>query len=521
LVSILVLGLLMGACSPLSRVAERVSDTVDRLAERVAERDTQRVPVSNPQAVQQPTQAPPAQVPASGELAALQGTLSQIYDKVNPSVVNIQVAALANFQGDQIPVQQGLGSGFVWDTAGHIVTNNHVVDGAEEIQVTFADGRSVSGEVVGRDVNSDLAVLRVDLPADQLQPVQVADSTQVRVGQLAIAIGNPFGLEGTMTLGIISALGRSLPVESGFQGGAFYRIPDVIQTDAPINPGNSGGVLVNDLGQVVGVTAAIESSTGSNAGIGFAIPSAIVQRVVPALIEDGRFQYPWLGISGRDLTADLAEAAGLDPSQRGALVIEVTAGGPADEAGLQGSDQETSVNGQSVPAGGDVITAIDGQPVDEFDDLVSYLVHSTEVGQTITLSIVRDGDPMEVQVTIQARPEGDQPVQAPETTLSGRAWMGITAGTLTPSLAQEMGLPEGQTGVLVEATAEGGPAEAAGLQAEDVITAVDGQPVESFEELVLALVEFEPGQAITLSVLRSGDPLEVEITLGERPASLP
>jgi 2-alkenal reductase len=236
--------------------------------------------VSNPQAVQQPTQAPPAQVPASGELAALQGTLSQIYDKVNPSVVNIQVAALANFQGDQIPVQQGLGSGFVWDTAGHIVTNNHVVDGAEEIQVTFADGRSVSGEVVGRDVNSDLAVLRVDLPADQLQPVQVADSTQVRVGQLAIAIGNPFGLEGTMTLGIISALGRSLPVESGFQGGAFYRIPDVIQTDAPINPGNSGGVLVNDLGQVVGVTAAIESSTGSNAGIGFAIPSAIVQRVV-------------------------------------------------------------------------------------------------------------------------------------------------------------------------------------------------------------------------------------------------
>jgi S1-C subfamily serine protease len=336
-----------------------------------------------------------------------------------------------------------------------------------------------------------------------------------------VAIGNPFGLEGTMTMGIISALGRSLPVESGFQGGAFYQIPDVIQTDAPINPGNSGGVLVNDLGQVIGVTAAIESSTGSNAGIGFAIPSAIVQRVVPGLIENGSFEYPWLGISGRDLTGDLAEASGLDQTQRGALVIEVTPGGPADEAGIQGSNQAAQENGQALPVGGDIITAINGQPLDEFDDLVSYLISSTEVGQTITLTVIRDGQTQDVPVTLQARPAGEQQNQTQRGSTSGQPWMGITAGTLTASAAQEMGLPEGQTGVLVETTAQGGPAEAAGLQAEDVITALDGRPVESFEQLVSTLVRFEPGQAVTLSVLRDGEPLDIEVTLGERPSVLP
>jgi 2-alkenal reductase len=192
----------------------------------------------------------------------------------------------------QPPTNQGLGSGFVWDTHGNIITNNHVVEGAEKIEVTFSDETVVTAELVGADPDSDLAVIRVDLPAGQLQSVQMGDSETLRVGQLAIAIGNPFGLEGTMTVGIVSALGRSLPASDGLTGGPVYSIPNVIQTDAPINPGNSGGVLLNDVGEVIGVTAAIESPVRANAGIGFVIPSSIVNQVVPELIENGSFAHP-------------------------------------------------------------------------------------------------------------------------------------------------------------------------------------------------------------------------------------
>jgi serine protease Do len=261
-----------------------------------------------------PTAAPtvaPVVAPSGssvGAVAALEGTLELIYTQVNPSVVNIQVSQAGVAGSPAIPdapgspfqslapqgpqAQQALGSGFVWDTEGHIVTNNHVVDGADRIRVTFSDGTTVPATLVGADPDSDLAVVQVDLPANQLQPVQVADSTQVKVGELVVAIGNPFGLEGTMTLGIVSALGRSLPAESATTQGTAYTIPDVIQTDAPINPGNSGGVLVDDQGRVIGVTAAIESPVRANAGVGFAIPSAIVQKVVPVLIQDGGYEHP-------------------------------------------------------------------------------------------------------------------------------------------------------------------------------------------------------------------------------------
>jgi serine protease Do len=355
-------------------------------------------------------------------VAAIEATLENIYTQVNPSVVNIRVVQkqevmfptlpeIPGFpffntpQGPQEYYSSGLGSGFVWDKAGDIVTNNHVISGADSISVTFEDGTAVSGKVIGSDPDSDLAVVKVDMPADQLQPVQLADSTQVRVGQLAVAIGNPFGLQGTMTVGFVSALGRLLPASSQTASGSTYSIPDVIQTDAAINPGNSGGVLVDSNGRVIGVTAAIESSGGSNAGIGFAIPSAIVQKVVPVLIKTGHYEHPWLGVSGLSLNPDIAKAMDLNPDQRGALIIDITPGSPADKAGLHGSDQQTTIDGEQVRIGGDIITAIDGQTVNTFDDVVTYLARSTEIGQTITLNILRQGKESQVKVTLVARPQ--------------------------------------------------------------------------------------------------------------------
>lgn len=308
-------------------------------------------------------------------VAALEGVLSNIYEDVGPSVVNIQHS-------------QGEGSGFVWDSAGHIVSNNHVVEGADRILVTFADGTVTEGRVIGTDPDSDLAVLQVDLPAAQLQPVALADSTQLKVGELAIAIGNPFGQAGTMTVGFISALGRRLELDS-----TVYNIPDVIQTDAAINPGNSGGVLLNPQGEVIGVTSAIISPVQASSGIGFAIPSVIVQRVVPALIANGAYQHPYLGISGTTLTTEMVAQLGLPAGQRGALIVQVVSGGPAAAAGLQGS--ETS---------GDVVTAVDGQPVDSIDDLITYLARYGTAGEMVNFTVLRSGQTLTVPVTLGTRP---------------------------------------------------------------------------------------------------------------------
>ncbi|HMN62532.1 MAG TPA: trypsin-like peptidase domain-containing protein, partial [Anaerolinea sp.] len=301
---------------------------------------------------QNPSQAQsqPAQVTtdASGVIAAYQGDLQDIYTRVNPSIVAIHVVSPASAsssnplsqQGNTPQVQEALGSGFVWDTQGHIITNNHVVSGAQKIDVTFSDGTNVPATLVGADPDSDLAVIKVDVSTDMLHPVTLADSTQVKVGQLAIALGNPFGLENTMTVGIVSALGRSLPANenASSSSGPTYTIPDIIQTDAPINPGNSGGVLLDANGQVIGVTAAIESPSQANAGIGLVIPSQIVGKVVPALIKDGKFVHPWLGISGASLNLDLATAMKLTPTQRGVLVATVTPNSPASKAGILSGD---------------------------------------------------------------------------------------------------------------------------------------------------------------------------------------
>jgi 2-alkenal reductase len=237
-----------------------------------------------------------------------------------------------------------------------------------------------------------------------LHPIAIASSTEVKVGQLAIAIGNPFALENTMTVGIVSAVGRVLPVEASGSGQVSYTIPDIIQTDAPINPGNSGGVLVDAQGQLIGVTAAIASPVRASAGVGFAIPSDIVQRVVPALIETGRYEHTWLGISGGSLTPDLAQGMNLNADQQGALIIDIVPGGPADQTKLRGSSQALTINGQPFRVGGDVITAIDGQSIDNFEDLVAFLARNTEVGQQVTLSILRDGKTQTTTLELAARP---------------------------------------------------------------------------------------------------------------------
>lgn len=503
-----------------------------------------------------------AAAPISNEsIAAVEVALEAVYTKVNPAVVSIQVtqkesAALPNLpdlpgfrfffgpNGPQLPQQQapqqqfrhGAGSGFVWDKEGHIITNNHVIDGADTIRVTFADGSSAEAKVIGADPDSDLAVLKVDVPAERLQPVELADSTQVKVGQLAVAIGNPFTLENTMTVGFVSAMGRQLPVSAGDPSGLgqapTYTIPDIIQTDAPINPGNSGGVLVNDQGQVIGVTAAIESPVRANAGIGFAIPSAIVQKVIPALIKSGHYEHPWLGLSGTTLSPDLAKAMNLKTDQRGALVIDVTPGSPADQAGLHGSDRQVELEGEPVRVGGDVVTAINGEPVKTFDDLVTYLARSAEIGQAAKLTILRDGQEQSVSATLAARPQAEtQPGQS-EGDISGGVWLGVRGMNITPELAKALNLPAEQKGVLVEQVEVNSPADEAGLHGSykpmviageqiaiggDIITALDQQPVSQIEDLQRFLQQAEAGQKVTLTLLRDGKKMDVTVTLAEQP----
>jgi serine protease Do len=354
----------------------------------------------------------------SNLLSAYESTLESIYTTVSPQVVNISVltpATANNFQNfpglnnnnnnQSQQYSQALGSGFIWDAKGDIVTNNHVVDGATKIEVTFSDGTTVPATIVGQDPYSDLAVIKVSVDASKLTPVTMADSTQVKVGEIAIAIGNPYGFEGSMTVGYVSGLGRDLPTSVTNQtSGASYSIPDVIQTDAAVNPGNSGGVLVNDLGQVIGVTSDLVSSSGSSSGIGFAIPAEIVSKVVPSLISSGKYDHPYLGISGTDINPDIAQAMNLPADTRGALVEQVSSGGPAAKAGLQGSNTTVTINGSQGLVGGDVITAIDGQTVHSMSDIIAYLAIHTQVGQTVTLTILRNGQTQSVQVTLGSRP---------------------------------------------------------------------------------------------------------------------
>jgi len=316
-------------------------------------------------------------------------TLVQIYNRTKWSVVLISV---------RTPFGRGTGSGFVYDKEGRIITNNHVVEGAREIEVTFLDGTIAEAEIVGTDPYVDLAVIDVDVPESLLKPVKFGNSSQLVVGERVIAIGNPFGLEGTMTVGVVSALSRQMRAPRGFV------IVDVIQTDAAINPGNSGGPLLNMRGEVVGMNTAIVSGTGQFAGIGFAIPIDTIKRELPDLIEKGTYEHPYLGIEGMDVTPAIAEAMGLDPSTRGCLIVEVVEGGPAEKAGLRGGTTDAIIDGSRVKVGGDIIIGVDGYVVRQFYDLVLYMERHKRPGDKAVLTILREGKIIDVEVTLGARP---------------------------------------------------------------------------------------------------------------------
>lgn len=359
-------------------------------------------PTQPPTPTETPLQTTP--VPVSEPANALEAQVEAVYDAAGSSVVNItSVAYTYDFFLNPIP-QEGTGSGFIYDEKGHIVTNYHVVEKAEELSVTLADGQTYSAEIVGADPANDLAVLKIDAE-DPLTPIAMGDSDDLRVGQFVVAIGNPFGLERTLTLGVISSLGRVIksPQEHRFIG-------EVIQTDAAINPGNSGGPLLDTEGHVIGVNSQIVSPSRANAGIGFAVPANTVKRVVPQLIAKGHYPHPWLGVQVLPLTAELAQAfreAGMEiPVDEGLLVVEAVPDGPADQAEIQGGDRVVRIDRYRVPLGGDVITAINGEPMADFQDLTVYLETGTEVGDTVDVTIIRDGEEQDVQVTLAERPQG-------------------------------------------------------------------------------------------------------------------
>jgi 2-alkenal reductase len=325
--------------------------------------------------------------------------LTTLYEQANPGIVSIQVLSQAG---------GSLGSGFVIDKQGHVVTNYHVVEGAEELEVDFPSGLKVRGEVVGNDLDSDLAVIKIDAPADALFPLPMGDSEALKVGQMVIAIGNPFGLSGTMTVGIISAQGRTLESIRQTPEGSFFSAGGIIQTDAAINPGNSGGPLLNLKGEVVGINRAIRTTSltaegePSNSGVGFAIPVNIIKRVIPALIETGSYDYPYLGVTSREEISLIEQELLQLPQAIGAYVISVVPDGPADEAGLRGGTTPSDIPGLN--SGGDLIIAVDGRPVRVFGDLLSYLMTSKSPGDTLSLTIIRDNEQKEVNVTLGKRP---------------------------------------------------------------------------------------------------------------------
>jgi 2-alkenal reductase len=411
IISVTLLALVSLACGSLPQVD--LSSVASTTPVSISAPVVAVTPAAPPTLPPPPTPLPPELIQ---EADAEELLLINLYERVSPAVVSIQaVKTLEEFEHPQLPEgiptpefpdepfrQQGEGSGFVVDSQGHIVTNNHVIADTTELLVTLYDGTILPATVVGVDPDSDLAIIKVDAPPESLRPVTWGDSDQVRVGQRAVAIGNPFGFENTLTSGIISGLSRSLPAITG------YRIPEIIQTDAAINPGNSGGPLLNSQGEVIGVNSAIvpnfnQSGERSFLGVGFAIPSNLAQRVVPVLIENGEYTHAWIGFRGIDVFPEIAAAMNLSEA-RGALVIRVVPNSPAEKAGLRGGNSEVDVMGQPVIVGGDVIVRIEEYEVRRFDDILSYLSRNGEVGATVDLTIIRAGDTQTLMVTLGERP---------------------------------------------------------------------------------------------------------------------
>ena len=353
----------------------------------------------------------PAKTDASHQLDTVNGGVNQfnpnlkgslnladLFAKSDEGVVQIIVR-----KSNDSSIERDIGSGIVYDISGHVITNNHVVADAQKIRVVFHDGQSYTGKVIGTDPFADLAVVRVDADPEVLHPLQLGDSSKLRIGDEVAAIGSPFGLTGSMTSGIISQLGRLLTPPDA----SSFSIPNVIQTDAAINPGNSGGPLLNMQGEVIGINTAIQSSTGEFSGLGFAIPSNTMKRIIPALIHDGHYKHPWLGISGISIDPDLSSTLEL-PVQSGFLIQNVVPDSPASEAGLQGYKENKTIDGTKYKIGGDIIVGVDGNPVEKIEDILNYLQEQRSVGDTITLKIIREGKTVELSLTLQERPNRAQ-----------------------------------------------------------------------------------------------------------------
>jgi len=321
-----------------------------------------------------------------------------IYRTVSPGVVHITSTVLSQDFLLRVVPERGTGSGFIVDDRGNILTNNHVVEKSDSLEVTLADKSKVPAQLIGRDPNNDIAVIRITAPREKLTPLKLGDSDQLQVGQMAIAIGNPFGLDRTITRGVVSALGRSLKADTGRQ------IRNVIQTDAAINPGNSGGPLLNSRGEVIGINTAIFSPSGGSVGIGFAIPVNTAKKLLPHLIARGRASHPWLGISGSDVTPSLARTLSL-PVKEGVMIAQVAPGGPAARAGLRGSQRRVRVGNFMVNVGGDIIQALDGQKIAGVDDLTAFLDDHKKAGDDIRVDILRDGKTQTVTVRLGELPE--------------------------------------------------------------------------------------------------------------------
>ena len=321
-------------------------------------------------------------------------SLVELFEKSEEGVVRIDVVKINSFrEGNSV------GSGFVFDLFGNIITNAHVIDNADNITVTFLDGSQYNASIVGMDKFTDIAVINVEEKPDYLHPLEIGDSSALKVGEPVAAIGNPFGLSGSMTSGIVSQIGRLLPShDTGFS------IPNVIQTDAAINPGNSGGPLLNMNGEVMGINTAIQSGTGQSAGIGFAVPSNTISKVVPVLITEGKYSHPWIGISGQDINPDLAKIRNLNHS-KGFLIVTVIPDSPAEMAGLKGVSEIEKIDNKEYPKDGDIIISVDGKEVRKISDILIHLQEEKSVGDEMILGIIRDGEQMDIILTLVVRPD--------------------------------------------------------------------------------------------------------------------
>jgi S1-C subfamily serine protease len=399
LVLLTILAVALFGCALPSALSELVAPTATPTVSLPA--PTATLPAASGAETLQPP-AGPTVAPLSG-LVALEEDIIDVYERVGMGVVNVTNRSYAyDFFMRSVP-QEGSGSGIVYDQEGHIITNYHVIEGAEELFVTLPDEMMVPAEIVGVDPANDLAVLKVEAAPEALHPIPLGESGDLRVGQFVVAIGNPFGFERTLTVGVISALGRV--IESPDE----RFIGEIIQTDAAINPGNSGGPLLDLTGQIIGVNTAIVSPSQASAGIGFAVPVDTVRRVVPALIERGYYPHPWLGLRYMwNLTPERAQIlreAGMNvPVDEGVLIVEISRGSPADEAGLHAGQEQVRYGRSILVIGGDIVTAIDGEPITTGRDLLRFLDTETEVGQTIQVTLWRDGQEITVPVTLTEQP---------------------------------------------------------------------------------------------------------------------